>query len=462
MKIRPSTVLLLVFILFLNMGVSAYVSQSIITRSPQPLDYSPEIRELRSEIRNLSERFDILIDFVESKHGLIWDMHTVETNKTDILFQDREVVIGLIAATSSGYSDYVPFVKEIIEPDLNDLAYGLGSDIGFSFEVSDAQGQAAIHLEQVQYLSSQGVNLVIGGMWSSQACASLSYCNYNDIILFSPSSTSPLPAIEGDNLFRLAPTDVKQPVVIAKMLRSRGVEAIVLIQRGDAWADAIYNFLEDEFNELGGVVVEKIRYPGESAEFSKYLETAEAAALEAVDEYGWGKVAVELVSFAEVSTILGQCKDYPTLYNLTWFGSDGTVHSQQMIDEVPEEAGHVKLYSVQPVLPDSDESRGLSLRYENVTSSPLDYYTACSYDIAMILGTAVIEADTIDTDTLKAKIHQVCEDYQGVTGLCRLDSADDRATSNFGIYSYSLKEGEFGCWEVGMYTDNREIIWYED
>ena len=171
MKIRPSTVLLLVFILFLNIGVSAYISQSIITRSPQPLDYSPEIRELRAEIRNLSERFDILIDFVESKHGLIWDMHTVETNRTDILFQDREVVIGLIAATSSGYSDYIPFVKEIIEPDLNDLAYGLGSDIGFRFEVSDAQGQAALHLEQIQYLSSQGVNLVIGGMWSSQARA---------------------------------------------------------------------------------------------------------------------------------------------------------------------------------------------------------------------------------------------------------------------------------------------------
>ena len=211
--------------------MSAYVTQSIITRMPQPTDYSPEVRELRSEVRDLSERFDFLVEYVESKHGFIASLHGVDMNKSEALFQDMEVVIGVVPSTYNGYLDYVKYVEAVIEPDLNALAWEMGSDIKFSFEVRNADGQAAMHLEQVQYLNTLGVKMVIGGMWSSQACASLSYCNYNDILLFSPSSTSPLLDIEDDNLFRLVPTDVKQGPVISEMIQSKGVEALILIQR---------------------------------------------------------------------------------------------------------------------------------------------------------------------------------------------------------------------------------------
>jgi len=304
--------------------------------------------------------------------------------------------------------------------------------------------------------------MIIGGMWSSQACASLSYCNDNDIILFSPSSSSPLLAIENDNLFRLAPTDVKQAAPIAEMLISKGVEAVVLIQRGDSWADFIYNLLDEEFHDRGGVIVEKVRYPGEATEFYNYLVKAEEAAAEAVDQYGWDNVAVELISFNEAVNIIREAQDFPTLYNLTWFGTDGTLYSQQIIDDIPEQAEHVKLYSMNPVLPDTDSSRALTSRYEDVVGLPLGFHTACSYDIAMILGRAVLEAETVETDVLKTVIPYVCQDYQGISGLCRLDEADDRDITNFGIFSYSLKDGELGCWEVGRYLDTGEVQWYED
>ena len=190
-----------------------------------------DVVEAVSEVRDLSERFDFLVEYVESKHGFIASLHGVDTNKSEALFQDMEVVIGVVPSTYNGYLDYVKYVEAVIEPDLNALAWEMGSDIKFSFEVRNADGQSAMHLEQVQYLNTLGVKMVLGGMWSSYACASLSYCNYNDILLFSPSSTSPLPTIEDDNLFRLVPTDVKQGPVISEMIQSKSVEALILIQR---------------------------------------------------------------------------------------------------------------------------------------------------------------------------------------------------------------------------------------
>lgn len=461
MKLRPSTVLLFTFVILLNLGVSLYISQTLSMRTS--LSNEDSIAELGAEVESLTAWVKHLTRFVESKHGgtIVPDAE-VGASLREELFAQKEVHIGLISATTRGYEDYTRYVREIIEPDLNALSWELGSDLRFVFDIFDAKGQAAVHLEHVAELDAKGVNMVIGGMWSSQACASLSYSNDNGILLFSPSSTSPLKAIENDNLFRLCPTDFKIAPVMVNLIQSKGVEAVVVIQRGDSWADGICNSFVDEFTQKGGVIIQKFRYPAESSEFSKYLEAAETAALEAVEKNGWDKVGGQLLSFNEAVNIVRDLPDYPTLFNLTWFGSDGNVQMQQMIDEAPSEAGQVKLYSMRSVLPDTDEVRELSILYEGLTGTPLDYYDACSYDIAMIMGRAIIEASTVDTDTVKAQIQELCTTYQGVTGLCRLDAADDRESSNYGIFSYSEKDGELGCWQVGWYSDTGELNWYED
>jgi ABC-type branched-subunit amino acid transport system substrate-binding protein len=52
------------------------------------------------------------------------------------------------------------------------------------------------------------------------------------MVIISPSSTSPLLALN-DSVFRLAPSDLHQARVIARMLESKGVEAVVILERGD-------------------------------------------------------------------------------------------------------------------------------------------------------------------------------------------------------------------------------------
>lgn len=88
-----------------------------------------------------------------------------------------EVYLGYISSTTEGLETAVPLIEDIIEPDLNEYVSKLGYDVKFRFLIDDAQGSTARHLEIVQGYNSMGVNLFIGGGWSSQAQASLRYCN---------------------------------------------------------------------------------------------------------------------------------------------------------------------------------------------------------------------------------------------------------------------------------------------
>jgi branched-chain amino acid transport system substrate-binding protein len=236
--------------------------------------------------------------------------------------EGKTIQIGYISSTTAGLETATPLVQDILMADYNEYAAKLGMDVDFDWLIDDATGQAAVHLEKVQGFKSMDVNVFLGGGWSSHAQAALSYCNDNDMLMWSSSSTSPLLAIADDNLYRMCPDDTIQAPAISAMLLSHGIKAVVVMQRGDAWADGIYNYFEPAYTAGGGVVIEKIRYAGEATEFSNYLQTAEAKIADAIATYGIEHVALEVIAFSESVVMVTQAVDYPAVYSVPWFGSD--------------------------------------------------------------------------------------------------------------------------------------------
>jgi branched-chain amino acid transport system substrate-binding protein len=318
-------------------------------------------------------------------------------------------------------------------------------------------------LEKIQTFKAMGVDLIIGGRWSSQAYASLSYINENNMLLFSPSSTSPVLSIPNDNLFRLGPTDLIQVPAIAEMLWSWGIEAIIVIQRGDSWADGIYNNLVIEYPARGGVIAERIRYATEVTEFSSYLAVAEAKAQELVAQYGAEHVAIELISFEESVTIVSQAADYPTIYNLYWFGSDGTALSSQLCDEAPIHADHLKIFSTMAAPSYSDKYFELNDRYISITSRQLSFYDACDYDIAWIIAKAVLEAQSEEAVDVIPLLSQICNDMFGVSGWCRLNENGDRYSANYDIWGFGYVGPDVQSIKYGYYDSaTGDVFWYTD
>jgi branched-chain amino acid transport system substrate-binding protein len=383
----------------------------------------------------------------------------IETETVEVVPLDGKTIqIGYISSTTTGLETATPHIEEIVAPDVNAYAAELGYDVEFEYLIDDATGQAAVHLEKVQGFKAMDVNVFIGGGWSSQASAALSYCNDNDMLMWSASSTSPLLAISDDNLFRMCPTDLIQAPAIGAMLESRGIEHIIIIQRGDPWADGIYNYLVPDYEERGGEVLERIRYAGEATEFANYLQTAEDILSEAVAEYGVDKCAIEVIAFSESVTMVTQAEDYPTVYSVPWFGSDGTALTQQHVDDAPDQSMHLGIFSTVAAPAESVKFMDLWDRYDAIVAQPYGYYSACTYDIAWVLAETILETQSTDALTLIPLHATTCFNSFGASGWNLLNADGDRASANYQIWSYNPESYVAGLYDAVTGT----VTWYVD
>ena len=387
---------------------------------------------------------------------------TTETITVDVApLSGKTIRIGYIVSQTSALETGQPLVEDLMVPDYNAYAAKMDYDVDFQYLIDDATGQAAIHLEKVQGFKSIDVSVFIGGAWSSQAAGAMSYVNDNDMLMWSSSSTSPLLGAK-DNLFRMCPDDKIQAPAISRMLESMGVQYIIVIQRADAWADGIMNYFRPAFEANDGVILEVMRYQGESTEFSSYLETAENIMKDAVEEYGADKCAIEIISFSEAVTMVTQAEDYPTIYSLPWFGSDGTTLIQQFIDDAPEQSAHLRIYSTYAAPAETKKFNDLYDRYWEVVSQPFGYYRACAYDIGWILTSTILEAQSSDAMDIIPQQATASFNSFGASGWNELNEFDDRNGGNYQIWGY----GDIGSGvqnvAYGLYNYLEDIVYWQN
>ena len=348
----------------------------------------------------------------------------------------KTIQIGYISSTTTGLETAVPHVQQMMVPDYNAYAAKLGYDVDFAYLIDDATSQGAVHLEKVQGFKSMGINIYIGGGWSSQASAALSYTNDNNMLMWSASSTTPLLAIADDNLYRMCPDDTVQAPAISRMIQSMGVKYLVVIQRGDAWADGIWNFMAPHFEANGGVILERIRYAGEATEFANYLQAAEDKLAPAVAQYGVDKCGIDIISFEESVTMVTQAQDFPTVYGVKWFGSDGTALTQQFIDDAPTQSSHLHIYSTLAAPAETQKFKDLYDKYFALVARPYGYYTATAYDIGWVLTESILTAQSTDAlDVIPLQMTTSNNNF-GASGWNQLNEYGDRAVSNYQIWGY--------------------------
>lgn len=376
----------------------------------------------------------------------------------------KKISIGNVIASTPALEWNVPYYDNIVKQDMNDYAALLGYDVTFDVLNDDAQSQAAIHLEKVQSFKAMDVNLVIGGRWSSQASAALSYVTENNMLLWSPSSTDPKLRIADDNLYRMCPDDTYQGPGIAAMLWEWGIKAIIVIQRGDSWADGIYNIMEPDYEARGGVVAERIRYATDTTEYSSYLASAEVTAKGLVEQYGVEHVAVELICFGEDGSVLvTQVEDYPTLWSLMWFGSDGTAISNLFVDNAPSQSDHLIIPSTYAAPGESEVFENLYWRYLDTTGRSFSYYDACGYDIAMVLLESVLEAQSTDPKELLPLQHSITYKRFGASGWTLLNEAGDRAQYTYDIWGFKYLGDDLVFVKYGLYNGFMDTVtWYDE
>lgn len=383
----------------------------------------------------------------------------VTVNKNPL--EGKTIQIGDIVASTAALETSVPLFQDIIAVDVNDYFSKLGYDIDVEFLQDTADGQAAIHLEKVQSFKSMDISIFIGGGWSSQAQAALSYVNDNDMLMISSSSTSPLLAIPNDRLFRTCPTDYVQGPAISNMWKSWGVDAILIFQRGDSWADGIYNVLLPELEIAGISLVERVRYAAEITEFSSYLATMDNLLGDAIAEYGEGRVGIQTISFDEQVVMMSQTGDYPNIRACIFMGTESSGRSQRMIDDASGLQNEGGGFSSLMTPAKSWKWISLDERYKALVAQPASFYTGSDYDAAYALALSVIEAGSIDANDIAPLWPTVPRNYYGTSGWVDLDDNGDRAAGVFDIWGFSEIAAE-GFTSYGQYSGIDLSVTWDD
>ncbi len=353
----------------------------------------------------------------------------------------QTIKLGLIAASTTGLETNKPYAEQIIGPLMDEYSALLGYGTKFQWLVDDAQEAPNIHLEKVQGYKSAGITVFIGGLWSGQAAGSLNYVNTNKMLMWSSDSTSPTLAIANDRLYRMCTADSALAPALADVMWAAGVKELVIFQRGDTWGDGIVNLLVPIWEKMGGKIAgEKVRYAIESKEFAAYLDLANQQVKTAVSRYSGPtakyRVGVVILSFDEFPVICKQAKQYPDIYGVHWWGSDGTAVSQRGMDDAPDEVNAIGIYSLLSRETKTPLFDDLKVKYEAITKQAFTAYTSYRYDIATILERTMFQAQSNEADAIIKLQTPAANSLFGAAGWSKLDEFGDRAAPPYDVWGF--------------------------
>ncbi len=324
--------------------------------------------------------------------------------------------------------------------------------------VEDTQTDPIVALEKIQSLNSKGVNLILGTQTSAELQNIMSYAHSNDILMISPSSTSPKLAMP-DNVFRLIPDDTKQGVVIAKILQDSDIKVAIPIYRADVWGDGLYASSKESFEALGGIVDGGIRYSPEITVFSTEANLlSETTKRYMADGYDADEIAVLMMSFSEAVHLLNSAASYDALGDVAWFGSDASSNDDAITDDpmASRFAQDVNFISTQFAASENAKYRHVHDHLMSEIGSSPNNYAYSSYDSLWVLGLTIEETGSVDTSAIISSLPSVAEKYTGAVGNIILNEAGDLDSGDYELWA--IIDGQ---WEsVGKYvaaTDTLEF-----
>jgi len=354
--------------------------------------------------------------------------------------------------------------------DVNSWLERQGKTWRLELKVEDTATHGPTALEKMKTWFGNGVKFFVGPQASGEAKECLTFANANKILFISQSSTSPALSIPDDWLFRFCPDDFIQGPAIARVAWYAGVRHAIFTWRGDTWGDGLQKATEERFRALGGQPFEKvIRYdpgledfPKEAALLRDYVNELLARGVPK------SQIGVIAIAFEEIAPYLAAADQYPVLKEILWFGSDGTVLSEALVQHpvASRFAATTKFISTQAAAglsqyPRFDYVRG---HVYSVLGRETDVYSFNTYDMVWSLALAIDEVG-YDSEKVKEILPRVADQWtrlHGASGHVVLNANGDRAFADYDLWLIGPEIAwvKAGVWRAGTDTIDWNIPVY--
>lgn len=278
-----------------------------------------------------------------------------------------------------------------------------------------------------------GINVIIGPMISGASLAAGPYALENQVLLFSPSATSPDIADQDWRQFflRTAPTDLLQGEAMAQLIVEGGYKNVAILvmdnQYGVGVADAVANNLAGKAE-----IVATLKYDPAKLDYRTELQVIKDRNPDAVIHVGYHDDAQIIYKQA---LQLG-------LDNIQWVTGEGTYAEATL--EVAEAAQFMALAVIGTRLTAPEGLTAFdefAAAYEVEFGIPPGVYSDTVYDATMMVLKAIERVGADDAAKIAAEVLKIADNYPGASGSITLSNNGDRVSGTFEIWKV-VKDGD--------------------
>jgi branched-chain amino acid transport system substrate-binding protein len=327
--------------------------------------------------------------------------------------ENQEVVkIGFIGALTGDGAPIGEAARNAAMIAIDEINAEGGQQYEVIYEDGKCSGPTSASAAQ-KLISVDKVQLIIGGMCSSETLGAAPIAEEAKIVLLSPVSSSPDITKAGDYVFRTFASDATSGTKIAETIWSRGLKKIAVISEQTDYSLALKNVFEARYKELGGEVLISEGYASATKDFRSQLSKIRATNPEAIYLVPQTPASGEIL-LAQLNesglTVPRFSNELVTTPSLLDSGlSDGIVFAEVNFNtEAPGARMFIDKYTS---------------RFGELSPNSPPIYAASTYD-AVYLLTDLITEHGVNPDRIKNALYKV-KDRPGTVGKLTIDANGD-------------------------------------
>lgn len=320
--------------------------------------------------------------------------------------------IGPITGGAATYGQSVRDGAQIAIDEINAAGGINGKEVVFLFEDDEHKGDKA--KTAYDTLMDKGMQVLIGTV-TSDPCIAINDLTAKDGLLQITPSASALEAAKNPNTFRVCFTDPLQGAAMAEYAtKTLGYKkAAVIYNQDDNYSTGMYEAFVENFEKLGGEVVEEVSFAGTASDFSAQITKIAATDAEFIFLPIYAEKAAQIIITAESKGL-----------DIAFLGGDGLDGILNYMQGDNAKLAEGLIYLTPFVSSDADPKvQAFTKKYEDKYGKTPDQFAADGYDCVYLAKLAIEKAGVTDPakmteDATKAAVIKAMTEieYAGLTG----------------------------------------------
>lgn len=300
--------------------------------------------------------------------------------------------------------------------------------------------------EAQRLINVEGVKVIIGAAASPSTLAVAPIANDAEVVVISPSSTSPKisdPESDPDNfVFRVVGSDSLQGMAMAAIANELGYTTAAIVVINNDYGRGLAQVINETFTEMGGQILGVIEYNPAAGDYLTDMEQVKA----------WNPEVVFFVCYPESGSKL--LKDARTVgVEAKWIAAEGIVDPSMFED--PEVAEYmVGMYGTQPHSPAESMFHQMFVQaHIEMFGEEPGIYADYTYDATMLAALAIAYAGDYNGTAIRDALFTVSKFFMGSTGPKPFDQYGDvDVPQDYDIWKVVYEDGEYKFEVVGHWT----------